>query len=87
MTHKVGFIEFYHSYQWLNNSIPHLSEKSNFAVSIVWDLDCANLTYIIYSWSTCQGFITRGFTYFFCTFILESSHTVTYVTTDHLMNE
>ncbi len=44
MTHKVGFIEFCHSNQWLINSIPHLSEKSNFAVSIVWDLDCVNLS-------------------------------------------
>ena len=47
MSHKVSFIKFYHSYQWLNNSIPHLSEKSNFAVSIVWNLDCANLIILI----------------------------------------
>jgi hypothetical protein len=44
IVNKMGFVDFYHKKSWLYNSISLLSEKSNFAVSIVWDLDCVNLT-------------------------------------------
>jgi hypothetical protein len=39
----VGYLVFRHSNHWLNECGPHLGVKSNFAVSIVWDLDCVNL--------------------------------------------
>jgi len=39
----MGYLHFPHLLWWLNEWCPHLSEESNFAVSIVWDLDCVNL--------------------------------------------
>ena len=70
MVNKMGFIDFCHSKSWLNNSSARLSEKSNFAVSIVWDLDCANLS---------RSLIQRKKN---GTNVTEASHVVTHRTTD-----
>ena len=43
----MGYLHFPGSFCWSNERWPHLSVKTEIAVSIVWDLDCVNRKLIL----------------------------------------